>query len=77
MYIRSLTALAVLACFGATLPAQGEQPSQEQLKKQRAEKMGKPVFTKASWTFDYDKARAEAKSSNKSIFAYFTRSYAH
>lgn len=75
MYIRSMTAIAVLSGLCAALPAQG--PSQEQLKQQREEKMAKEVFTKADWTFDYDKAREQAKKSGKLIFAYFTRSYAH
>lgn len=77
MYIRQLTAIAVLTSLCAALPAQQKGPSQEQLKQQREEKLGKEVFTKADWTFDYDKARAEAKKSGKLIFAYFSRSYAH
>jgi hypothetical protein len=31
---------------------------------------------KADWITDYDKAREEAKKSGKTIFGYFTRSYA-
>lgn len=81
MLIRTATALAVLSMLAATLPAQtkakAQGPSQEQLQTQRAEKLAKEVFEKAPWTFDYDKARAEAKQSGKLIFAYFTRSYAH
>jgi len=52
-------------------------PSQQDLIKLRDEKMALPVFKKAGWTFDYDKARAEAKKSGKLIFTYFSRSYAH
>lgn len=76
MYIRSMTAIAVLSALCAALPAQ-QGKSQEELKQQREEKMAKEVFTKADWTFDYDKAREQAKKSGKLIFAYFTRSYAH
>ena len=71
MLVRATTALA-LACLGAVLPAQ----AQKVLEQQRADKQGKAVFAKASWTFEYDRARAEAKQSGKPIFAYFTRSYA-
>ncbi len=73
MLSRSTTALMALACLGAVLPAQ----DQKTLEQQRADKQAKAVFAKAPWTFDYDKARAEAKKTGKPIFAYFTRSYAH
>jgi hypothetical protein len=73
MYLRPTMAIAIFLCLGASLPAQ----NQEQFKQLRTEKMAKDVFTKAAWTFDYDKARAEARKSGKPIFAYFTRSYAH
>ena len=66
-----LPALAGLGRAGA------QQPTQEQLKKQRDEKLALPVFKKAGWIFDYDQARAEAKKTGKPIFAYFSRSYAH
>jgi hypothetical protein len=69
--------LPVCALLGALLPAQNRQPpSQEQLTKLRAEKLAKPVFTKAPWVTDYDKAREQAKKENKLLFTYFTRSYA-
>jgi hypothetical protein len=71
-----------IALAAIVLPAlagigRAQQPVQEQLKKQRDEKLALPVFKKAGWTFDYEKARAEAKTTGKPIFAYFTRSYAH
>ncbi|GAB4139069.1 MAG: hypothetical protein Fur0037_05120 [Planctomycetota bacterium] len=69
----TMTALAAIAGLCAALSAQ----TQEQLEERRAAKMALPVFKKAAWTFDYDKARADAKKSGKLIFAYFTRSYAH
>ena len=74
MFTLRMTALAAAL---AGLCAAQAQPSQEQLKQQRTEKMAKEVFKKADWTFDYDKARADAKKTGKPIFAYFTRSYAH
>ena len=75
MYMRSMTAIAVLTGLCTALPAQNQPPSQEQLVKLRSEKLAKEVFTKANWITDYDKARAEAKKSGKLLFTYFTRSY--
>ena len=66
----------IAALLAALLPAQSQEPSQEQLIKQRADKLAKEVFTKAPWVADYDKAREQAKKENKLMFAYFTRSYA-
>ena len=56
---------------------QGQQKSQEELVKLRDEKLALPVFTKADWTFDYDKARERAAKEGKLIFTYFSRSYSH
>lgn len=64
-------ALSLLAAPSVLLA----QKSQEELAKLRDEKMAHEVFQKANWIFDYDKVRAEAKRSDKPIFAYFTRSY--
>ncbi len=76
MNLRMLVSAAAL--LASLLPAQNRsQPSQEDLKKLRTEKLAKPVFQKATWVTDYDKARAQAKKENKLLFAYFTRSYAH
>lgn len=60
-----------------TAGGQAKEKTQEELITLRDEKMALPVFKKADWTFDYDKARAEAKKSGKLIFTYFSRSYAH
>ena len=69
--------LPIAALLGALLPAQGRpQPSQDDLKQKRTEKLAKPVFQKAPWVHDYDQAREQAKKEGKLIFAYFTRSYA-
>ena len=54
-----------------------KQPTQEELIQLRDAKLALPVFQKAAWSFDYDKARADAAASGKLIFAYFSRSYAH
>jgi hypothetical protein len=72
------TMLAPVAALLATLlPAQNRQgPSQEELQKKRTEKLAKPVFEKAPWVTDFDKAREQAKKENKLLFTYFTRSYA-
>jgi hypothetical protein len=68
---------ATAALLASLLPAQNRpQPDQQKLKELRTEKLGKPVFQKAPWVFDYDKAREQAKKDGKVIFAYFTRSYA-
>jgi hypothetical protein len=53
------------------------EKSQEELIAMRDKILAKPVFQKAHWRTDYDKARAEAKQTGKPIFAYFTRSYAY
>lgn len=75
MNLRHILPLAAL--LGALLPAQNrQQPSQEQLTQLRADKLAKPVFQKAPWVMDYDKAREQAKKDGKLLFAYFTRSYA-
>lgn len=71
-----LLALALFAT-AATVPAQKNAPTQEQLIELRAQKLAKPVFHEPRWETDYDAARARAKKEGKLIFAYFTRSYAH
>lgn len=72
-----IQAIAVTALLAALLPAQNRpQPDQAKLVELRTAKLAKPVFQKAPWVFDYDKAREQAKKEGKVIFAYFTRSYA-
>lgn len=56
--------------------ANRQGPTQEQLVELRTKKLAKPVFQKAPWVMDYDKARAQAKAEGKLLFTYFTRSYA-
>jgi hypothetical protein len=69
--------LCLAALLATLLPAQNRpQPSQDDLKQKRAEKLAKPVFQKAPWVVDYDQAREQAMKDGKVIFAYFTRSYA-
>lgn len=76
MNLRMLVSAAAL--LASLLPAQNRpQPSQEDLKKLRSEKLAKEVFKKAPWVLDFDQAREQAKKENKLLFTYFTRSYAH
>lgn len=74
---RTAAALAMCSALlsSALLPAQTK--TQEQLIELRTQKLGKDVFKKAEWILDYDAARATAVATDKPIFAYFTRSYAH
>ncbi|MEQ1634073.1 MAG: hypothetical protein ABL997_16970 [Planctomycetota bacterium] len=75
--LRTAAAIALHAALlsSALLPAQTK--TQEQLIELRTQKLGKDVFKKAEWILDYDAARATAVATDKPIFAYFTRSYAH
>ncbi|MBK8974515.1 MAG: hypothetical protein IPM29_01175 [Planctomycetes bacterium] len=66
--------LASLAVGLLAGPALG-QGDVEDLVKKRDEKMKSEWLQQASWTTDYDAARAQAKETGKVIFAYFTRSY--
>ena len=76
MNLRMLVSAAAL--LASLLPAQNRpQPSQEDLKKLRSEKLAKEVFKKAPWVLDFDQAREQAKKEHKLLFTYFTRSYAH
>ena len=47
----------------------------EDLRANLAAKLGKPFVKNAAWVLDYDQALKSAKSSNKLVFAYFSRSY--
>jgi hypothetical protein len=68
--------VAALALVLAASAALAGPPSQDQLKKQRDEKLGEDWVKKFPWVTDYTKAKEEAKKSGKMIFAYFSRSYA-
>lgn len=75
--MKPILILPLLAAFAAFAPAQSRPaPNQDDLKAKRTEKLKKPVFTKAPWVTDYDKAREQAKKEGKLLFTYFTRSYA-
>lgn len=67
--------LAALALFLAPTIALAGPPSQEQLKKQRTDKLAEPWVSKFPWVTDYAKAKEQAKKDQKMIFAYFSRSY--
>lgn len=69
-------ACAMAALLASPVLAQGRTPpSQDQLKKQRADKVAEAWFTDAGWNDDYDAVRAKAKEAQKLIFAYFSRTY--
>ena len=65
---------ALILAFLAT-PAYAQAPDQDQMKKNLEEKLAKPFAKATPWILDLDEAKAEAKKTGKSIFAYFTRSY--
>jgi len=69
--------LALLAALFAAAPAFGQAPApgQEELVARRTKKLEAPFLAKAEWITDYDRAREEARTSARLIFAYFTRSY--
>jgi len=72
-----IQSIAIAAMLVSLLPAQNRpQPDQAKLVELRTAKLAKPVFQKAPWVMDYDKAREQAKKEGKLLFAYFTRSYA-
>lgn len=68
--------LAALALFLAAGPLLAGPESQEQMVKQRDEKLSHDWVKKFPWVTDYAKAKEEAKKSGNAIFAYFSRSYA-
>ncbi|MEM7200046.1 MAG: hypothetical protein AAF628_07260 [Planctomycetota bacterium] len=72
---RTLGLAALLTSALASIaPAQDDE--QQTLIEKRDQKLAAAWLQNAAWITDYDKARAEAESSGKIIFAYFTRSYA-
>ena len=50
-----------------------QESNEEKLEK----KLQESWLVDGGWITDYDKAREEAKKSDKFIFTYFTRSYAY
>jgi hypothetical protein len=78
----NLTTFSLLAVLGAAnaqepQPAPANPPKIEpDLAQLRDATRALPVFGKAEWTFDFDKALERAAKEQKPIFAYFTRSYA-
>lgn len=52
-----------------------QEPSQEELKKWREEKLAKPVFRRAPWLFSFEEAKQKAAAEDELILVYFTRSY--
>jgi hypothetical protein len=66
----------IAALLASLLPAQNApEKTPAELKQARADKLAQPVFQKAGWITDYDKAREQAKKDSKLVLAYFTRTY--
>ncbi len=68
--------LAALALLPSLAVAQAEPPGNEDLVARRAAKLATPVFVKTGFGINLDAALARARSSDRPVFAYFTRSYA-
>ena len=66
-------ALAGLAAAQSSRPSDDKE--QERLAKLRTAKLAKPVFQKATWVRDYDRARELAAFDGKFVLVYFTRSH--
>ena len=62
-------ALALVLGWAGTASAQSMEENLEA-------KLAKPFAKNVAWETDYDAALLRAKEEGKSIFAYFTRSYA-
>ena len=66
--------ISILSIAVATpLAAQADQAA---LIAKRAKKLESAFLTKNAWFTDFDEARAEAKKTSRTMFGYFTRSYA-
>lgn len=74
MNLRPTFAILALACALAPSPS-AQSPNQEKLAAQRAKKLAKPVFKRASWITDFAAARTKAAAEKKFLLTYFTRSY--
>jgi hypothetical protein len=75
MRARRAAATALAITLGAALAADLGAQQQADLVAMRDKKLASPFLKNAAWQTDYDQARAAAKTSNKMIFAYFTRSF--
>src|SRR6476659_4243390 len=67
---------AVAALLALVLVGAASQARAGDLEDKRDKLLAEEWLKKAPWITDYDKARDAAKASGKTIFAYFTRSYA-
>ena len=70
--------MKIRAMGAVRLTAAGRQrpKSQEELKQLFEDKMAESWVENAAWITDYGEAQADARTSGRKIFAYFTRSYA-
>ena len=70
--MKTLLISLLSVAIAAPLAGQDNQPA---LIAKRAKKLNSAFLEKNAWFTDFDKARAEAKKTNRTMFAYFTRSY--
>ena len=64
--------ISLMSIAVATPLAAQDQPA---LIAKRAKKLNSAFLEKNAWFTDFDKARAAAKKTNRTMLAYFTRSY--
>jgi hypothetical protein len=69
------TLLIPILTLAAAVPLTA-QDDQTALIAKRAKKLKSSFLAKNAWFTDFDKACAAAKKSKRTMFAYFTRSYA-
>ena len=72
----AVLSFALAAAFSASASAQAEDDLKGRMEENLEAKLAKPFASNAAWLTDYGTALAEAKASGKTIFTYFTRSYA-
>lgn len=58
-------------------PPQPAETDPAKLRDRLEKKLTEPFATSVKWILDYDRAKLAAKTDDKLIFGYFTRSYAH
>lgn len=68
---------ATLLLLGLAMPAFAQDDDRTAKMQANFEaKMEKTFIKNVAWETDFDKAKAKAAATGKTIFAYFTRSYA-
>ncbi len=69
------TLLISLLSVAIAAPLVAQDNNQPALIVKRAKKLNSAFLEKNAWFTDFDKARAAAKKTNRTMLAYFTRSY--